>query len=192
MVGSPRKNRSDQTRKQLGPNRLEARLKSIVHADAATFRLGLHAAADLRVAFNVRLRKALLCEFLVGRIDPHFLPRQSGEFGCKHAEQPLRVLRPQIGKFRERQGLEPFRKRDCSAHTHVTRLAFCRRCCRLLNSPGRRSHLLRSRQALGIDPADVAPEYWRHLHNRIAAGHEPRAYTREQHAAWLKRRSVTP
>ena len=47
-------------------------------------------------------------------------------------------------------------------------------------------------EALGIDPADVAPEYWRHLHNRLAAGHEPRAYTREQHAAWLKRRSVTP
>ena len=47
-------------------------------------------------------------------------------------------------------------------------------------------------EALGVDPADVAPEYWRHLQNRITAGHEPRAYTREQHAAWLKRRSVTP
>ena len=47
-------------------------------------------------------------------------------------------------------------------------------------------------EALGIDPADVAPEYWRHLQNRIAAGHQPRAYTREQHTAWLKRRSVTP
>ncbi|MCP3461075.1 DUF2840 domain-containing protein [Bradyrhizobium sp. CCGUVB23] len=45
--------------------------------------------------------------------------------------------------------------------------------------------------ALAIDPADVAPEYWRHLHNRLAAGHVPRAYTREQHVAWLKRRSVT-
>jgi len=47
-------------------------------------------------------------------------------------------------------------------------------------------------EALRIDPADVAPEYWRHLHNRLAASHEPRAYTREQHAAWLKRRSVSP
>jgi hypothetical protein len=46
-------------------------------------------------------------------------------------------------------------------------------------------------EALDIDPADAAPEYWRHLHNRLAAGHEPRPYTREQHAAWLKRRSVT-
>ena len=46
-------------------------------------------------------------------------------------------------------------------------------------------------EALDIDPADAAPEYWRHLHNRLAAGHEPRLYTREQHAAWLKRRSVT-
>ncbi|MCA1476796.1 MULTISPECIES: DUF2840 domain-containing protein [Bradyrhizobium] len=47
-------------------------------------------------------------------------------------------------------------------------------------------------EALSIDPADAAPEYWRHLHNRLAADHVPRAYTREQHVAWLKRRSVTP
>ncbi|QGM46078.1 DUF2840 domain-containing protein [Methylocystis heyeri] len=47
-------------------------------------------------------------------------------------------------------------------------------------------------EALKIDPADVAPEYWRHLQNRVAAGHQPRAYTREQHAAWLKRRNVSP
>lgn len=47
-------------------------------------------------------------------------------------------------------------------------------------------------EGLDIDAADVAPEHWRHLHNRIAAGHAPRAYTREQHAAWLQRRSVTP
>ncbi|MCK1699885.1 DUF2840 domain-containing protein [Bradyrhizobium sp. 146] len=47
-------------------------------------------------------------------------------------------------------------------------------------------------EALAIDPADAAPEYWRHLHNRLAADHVPRAYTREQHVAWLKRRSVAP
>ncbi|MFK4490051.1 DUF2840 domain-containing protein [Bradyrhizobium sp. USDA 336] len=47
-------------------------------------------------------------------------------------------------------------------------------------------------EALSIDPADAAPEYWRHLHNRLAADHVPRVYTREQHVAWLKRRSVTP
>lgn len=45
-------------------------------------------------------------------------------------------------------------------------------------------------EALGIDPAHAAPEYWRHLHHRITAGHEHRAYTRDQHAAWLKRREV--
>ena len=47
-------------------------------------------------------------------------------------------------------------------------------------------------EALAIDAADAAPDYWRHLHNRVAAGHIPRAYAREQHHAWLKRRSVTP
>ncbi|MDR3514003.1 MAG: DUF2840 domain-containing protein [Caulobacteraceae bacterium] len=45
-------------------------------------------------------------------------------------------------------------------------------------------------EALGIDPADVAPAFWRRLHNRLAAGFEPGAYTREQHRAWLKRRSL--
>ncbi|MCQ9155186.1 DUF2840 domain-containing protein [Acidomonas methanolica] len=47
-------------------------------------------------------------------------------------------------------------------------------------------------EALDIDPADAAPEHWRHLHNRLAVGDEPHAYTREQHAAWLKRRRVAP
>jgi hypothetical protein len=46
-------------------------------------------------------------------------------------------------------------------------------------------------EALRINPIDVAPDYWRHLHNRLAAGHTPRRYTREQHSAWLKRRSVS-
>jgi len=47
-------------------------------------------------------------------------------------------------------------------------------------------------EALDIDPADAAPEHWRHLHNRLAVGDDPHAYTREQHAAWLKRRRVAP
>ena len=42
--------------------------------------------------------------------------------------------------------------------------------------------------ALGIDSADVAQDYWRHVHNRIAAGQTPRDYTVARHAAWIKRR----
>jgi hypothetical protein len=45
-------------------------------------------------------------------------------------------------------------------------------------------------EALSLDPADVAPEHWRHVHNRLVVGHEPRAYTPEQHAAWLQRRRI--
>ncbi|MHC1548017.1 DUF2840 domain-containing protein [Phyllobacterium sp. K27] len=45
-------------------------------------------------------------------------------------------------------------------------------------------------EALGIDPADVAPDHWRHIANRIAV-HEPfRTYTLTQHRAWLRRREV--
>lgn len=44
--------------------------------------------------------------------------------------------------------------------------------------------------ALGIDPADVDPNHWRHVHNRVAAGLEPRPYTRERHRAWSMRRRI--
>ena len=42
-------------------------------------------------------------------------------------------------------------------------------------------------EASGIDPADVAPEYWQHAHNRIATGQPPRLYRSDQHEAWLRR-----
>jgi len=45
-------------------------------------------------------------------------------------------------------------------------------------------------EALNIDPAAVSPDHWRHVHNRLTAGHEPRAYTSEQHRAFVKRRSA--
>jgi hypothetical protein len=47
-------------------------------------------------------------------------------------------------------------------------------------------------EALGIDADAVSPEHWRHVHNRMAAGHQPRAYTLEQHRAFLVRRKVQP
>ena len=43
-------------------------------------------------------------------------------------------------------------------------------------------------EALGIEPTKVSPEHWRHIHNRLTAGFEPRTYTIEQHQAYLKRR----
>jgi hypothetical protein len=47
-------------------------------------------------------------------------------------------------------------------------------------------------EALGVDPADAAPDHWRHIHNRLTAGEEPRPYTTARHQAWLLRRSVAP
>jgi Protein of unknown function (DUF2840) len=43
-------------------------------------------------------------------------------------------------------------------------------------------------EALSINPADAAPEHWRHVHNRLFVGEEPRPYTRSRHQAWLHRR----
>jgi hypothetical protein len=45
-------------------------------------------------------------------------------------------------------------------------------------------------EALDIDPADASPDYWRHLHNRLVTAQLAHPYTRLQHRAWLKRRSV--
>lgn len=46
-------------------------------------------------------------------------------------------------------------------------------------------------EALGIDPADAAPDHWHHVHNRLSVNETPRAYTRSRHQAWLHRRRVT-
>lgn len=45
-------------------------------------------------------------------------------------------------------------------------------------------------EALGIEPADVTPDHWRHVHNRLLAGKRPRPYDRGQHRAWLLRREL--
>lgn len=45
-------------------------------------------------------------------------------------------------------------------------------------------------EAMEIAPEDVAPDHWRHLHHRLAAGEAPRGYSRLRHAAWLKRREI--
>jgi hypothetical protein len=45
-------------------------------------------------------------------------------------------------------------------------------------------------EALGIDPADAAPEHWRHVHNRLFVGQKPRLYTRARHQAWLRRQRL--
>lgn len=45
-------------------------------------------------------------------------------------------------------------------------------------------------EAAGIDPCDAAPDHWRHVGNRIAAGMPFRPYSVDRHAAWLRRRAI--
>jgi hypothetical protein len=47
-------------------------------------------------------------------------------------------------------------------------------------------------EALGIHPADAAPDYWHHVHNRMSVNEVPRSYTRSRHQAWLHRRRMSP
>lgn len=43
---------------------------------------------------------------------------------------------------------------------------------------------------LGVDPCAVAPDYWRHAHNRLVSGYRPRAYSLARHHAWLLRQKL--
>lgn len=45
-------------------------------------------------------------------------------------------------------------------------------------------------EALGINPADVAPDHWQHVHNRLSVNENPRSYTKARHQAWLHRQRV--
>jgi len=45
-------------------------------------------------------------------------------------------------------------------------------------------------EALGIDPAGAAAEFWHQVHNRLSVGEKPRPYTCAQHRAWLRRRRI--
>lgn len=44
----------------------------------------------------------------------------------------------------------------------------------------------------GLDPVDVDPDHWRHVHNRLRVGEPPSSYGLARHRAWLLRRSVRP
>jgi hypothetical protein len=47
-------------------------------------------------------------------------------------------------------------------------------------------------EASGIDPCEVAPDHWRHIHNRLAARELPRSYSAARHRAWLQRKALLP
>jgi len=47
-------------------------------------------------------------------------------------------------------------------------------------------------EASGIDPCEVAPDHWRHIHNRLAAREAPRSYSLPRHRAWLQRKALLP
>lgn len=47
-------------------------------------------------------------------------------------------------------------------------------------------------EASDIDPAEVAPDHWRHIHNRLAAREMPRGYDIARHRAWLHRKALMP
>ena len=47
-------------------------------------------------------------------------------------------------------------------------------------------------EALGVEPADVPPDYWRHVHNRLSVNERPRPYSASRHRAWLHRRKTVP
>lgn len=63
---------------------------------------------------------------------------------------------------------------------------------RLFGSPKveRALRLIDAVEALGVNAADAAPDYWHHVHNRLSVDEKPRTYTLARHRAWLRRRRV--
>lgn len=53
-------------------------------------------------------------------------------------------------------------------------------------------HLIDGIEASGIDPCEVAPDHWRHVHNRMAGREVPRGYSLTRHRAWLQRKALMP
>jgi hypothetical protein len=47
-------------------------------------------------------------------------------------------------------------------------------------------------EALDIGPADAAPGHWRHVHNRLFVGEQPKRYMRRRHRVWLRRWKFVP
>lgn len=45
-------------------------------------------------------------------------------------------------------------------------------------------------EALEINAADAAPDYWRHVHSRLSAAQVPRRYSLARHKAYLGRRAL--
>jgi hypothetical protein len=43
----------------------------------------------------------------------------------------------------------------------------------------------------GFDPCDIAPDHWRHVHNRLSVGMPPRSYDQRRHRAWCLRRRLS-
>jgi hypothetical protein len=57
---------------------------------------------------------------------------------------------------------------------------------------GRVLRVIDAIERLGIAAETVSPDHWRHVHNRLMTGQEPRAYTLELHRAYLRRRRTRP
>lgn len=45
-------------------------------------------------------------------------------------------------------------------------------------------------EAAGVDPADTAPDHWRHVQHYLASGLVPRPYAAPRHRAWVLRRRI--
>ena len=46
-------------------------------------------------------------------------------------------------------------------------------------------------EAAEFDPCDIAPDHWRHIHNRLSVGMPPRPYDPRRHRAWCLRRRLS-
>jgi hypothetical protein len=88
--------------------------------------------------------------------------------------------------------------RTCSTNEPITKIGFVRPGAEILlriSTWPKVQRVLQEIDAIeraGFDPVDTCLDHWRHVHNRLTAGQEPRAYARERHDIWLRRRDFAP
>jgi len=97
-----------------------------------------------------------------------------------------------------RQTWRFFIVRTRGPHTQLSCIAGIQPGAELLLSTAGRTKVKRALQQIetletnGFPPADVSPNHYRHVHNRIATRQAIRPYTAEQHIAYLTARTVLP
>jgi hypothetical protein len=101
---------------------------------------------------------------------------EAGDYGTMRSQLDILVAMPSGAPVSTRPGVRPGAQVLAALHgwTRVQRALA----------------VIDAAEASGVPGHRIAPDYWRHVHNRLSAGLVPHAYDRQRHRAWLLRRRL--